>query len=152
MEQTQRVIAATGADITYDTHAIKEGSDQMSIDDAIASIKHNRVCLQGFLGAAKVPTDPTKPRSLQTEMNRDLGCFAKVSHVAAFDGVPTRLGGIDFFVVREITEGEYCGEENEAVPGVVQSLKVMTKAKGKQVAKFAFEFALKNNRKKVTCE
>merc|ERR1712088_1236181 len=58
---------------------------------------------------------------------------------------------VDFVVVRETTEGEYCGEEHESVPGVVESLKVTTRNKSERIARFAFDYALKHGRNKVTC-
>ena len=51
------------------------------------------------------------------------------------------MKNVDFVVVRESTEGEYCGEEHESVPGVVESLKVTTLAKSERIARFAFDYA-----------
>jgi isocitrate/isopropylmalate dehydrogenase len=65
------------------------------------------------------------------------------------EGFPTRHQKVDFAIIRENTEGEYSGLEHQAVPGVVESLKIMTKAKSERIARFAFDFALKNGRKKV---
>ena len=61
-----------------------------------------------------------------------------------------RPGDIDFVVVRENTEGEYKGLEHEVVPGVVTNIKVVTRAASQRIAKFAFNFALANNRRLVT--
>ena len=63
---------------------------------------------------------------------------------------PTRHTGVDIALIRENTEGEYSGLEHTPVPGVVENLKVVTKAKTERIARFAFDFALKNGRKKVT--
>ncbi|KAI9507927.1 isocitrate dehydrogenase subunit mitochondrial precursor [Russula earlei] len=57
----------------------------------------------------------------------------------------------DFALIRENTEGEYSGLEHQSYPGVVESLKVSTRAKAERISRFAFDFALKNGRKKVTC-
>ena len=54
-------------------------------------------------------------------------------------------------IIRENTEGEYSGLEHQSVPGVVESLKIITRAKSERIARFAFSFAKANNRKKVTC-
>lgn len=67
------------------------------------------------------------------------------------EGFPTRHQNVDFAIIRENTEGEYSGLEHQAVPGVVESLKIMTKTKSERIARFAFDFAVKNGRKKVTC-
>merc|ERR1712055_427632 len=86
-------------------------------------------------------------------MNRELDAFAHVTKVQSVEGLEslTKHQGVDFVVVRETTEGEYCGEEHEAVPGVVESLKVTTAVKSERIARFAFDYAIKNGRKKVTC-
>ncbi|XVF00771.1 hypothetical protein REPUB_Repub04eG0030100 [Reevesia pubescens] len=65
-------------------------------------------------------------------------------------GLPTRHENVDIVVIRENTEGEYAGLEHEVVPGVVESLKVITKFCSERIAKYAFEYAYLNNRKKVT--
>lgn len=65
-------------------------------------------------------------------------------------GVKTRIPDIDLIVIRENTEGEFSGLEHESVPGVVESLKVMTRPKTERIARFAFDFAKKYNRKSVT--
>lgn len=70
--------------------------------------------------------------------------------VRSFDGLPTRHKDVDFVVIREQTEGEYSALEHESVPGVVESLKIITRKKSERIAKFAFDFAQSNNRKKVT--
>ncbi|KAG6428070.1 hypothetical protein SASPL_112319 [Salvia splendens] len=67
-----------------------------------------------------------------------------------FRGLPTRHQNIDIVVIRENTEGEYAGLKHEVVPGVVESLKVITKFCSERIVKYAFEYAYLNNRKKVT--
>ncbi len=71
-------------------------------------------------------------------------------HVVSLDGVKTRHAGIDAVIIREQTEGEYSALEHESVPGVVECLKVVTHTKSMRIAKFAFDYATKHNRKKVT--
>lgn len=61
------------------------------------------------------------------------------------------LQGIDTVIIREQTEGEFSALEHETVPGVVECLKIVTAKKSMRIAKFAFDYATKNNRKKVTC-
>ena len=65
-------------------------------------------------------------------------------------GVKTRHDGIDVVVVRQNTEGEYAMLEHENVPGVVESLKVITADNTKRLVNWAFKYAIENNRKKVT--
>ena len=71
-------------------------------------------------------------------------------HVKSLPGIQVRHKNIDMVVIREQTEGEYSALEHESVPGVVECLKIMTREKCQRIAKFAFDYATKNNRKKVT--
>lgn len=80
----------------------------------------------------------------------ELDLYANVIHAKSFDGIPTRHKNVDIYLIRENTEGEYSGMEHESVPGVVESLKIITKTKCERIARFAFEFAISHDRKKVT--
>jgi isocitrate dehydrogenase (NAD+) len=71
--------------------------------------------------------------------------------VKTIPGVKSRFNDIDIAIIRENTEGEYSGLEHQSYPGVVESLKLVTRHKTERIARYAFDFALKNNRKKVTC-
>lgn len=84
-------------------------------------------------------------------MRQNLDIYASLTLCKSMEGFPTRHQNVDFAIIRENTEGEYSGLEHQAVPGVVESLKIMTRAKSERIARFAFDFALKNGRKKVTC-
>merc|ERR1712038_165043 len=126
------------------------GYDEKRVAECLESIKSNKVVLQGFILAA-TKQKMGKKLNLQMEVRRDLDIFANVSHIRSYEGVDTRYKNLDFIIVRETTEGEYCGEEHESVPGVVESLKVTTLTKTERIARFAFDYALKHGRKKVTC-
>ena len=80
-------------------------------------------------------------------MRQQLDIYASVVLCKSLPGVPTRHGNVDFAIIRENTEGEYSGLEHQSYPGVVESLKVSTRAKAERIIRFAFDFALKNNRK-----
>jgi isocitrate dehydrogenase (NAD+) len=84
-------------------------------------------------------------------MRQQLDIYASVVLCKSVPGVPTRHRDVDFAIIRENTEGEYSGLEHTSSPGVVESLKIMTRAKCERIARFAFDFAIKNNRKTVTC-
>lgn len=71
-------------------------------------------------------------------------------HVKSLPGVRSRHSGIDCVIIREQTEGEYSALEHESVKGVVECLKIVTAKKSQRIAKFAFDYATKYNRKKVT--
>jgi isocitrate dehydrogenase (NAD+) len=74
----------------------------------------------------------------------------QVVPVHSFPGVVTRHKDVNFVLIRENTEGEYSGFEQEIVPGVVQSLKITTEIKSLAVAEYAFNYARNSKRKKVT--
>jgi len=80
-------------------------------------------------------------------MRQQLDIYASVVMCKSLPGFPTRHSNVDFAIIRENTEGEYSGLEHQSYPGVVESLKVSTRAKAERIARFAFDFALKNNRK-----
>lgn len=65
-------------------------------------------------------------------------------------GIKTRHDNLDFVIIREQTEGEYSALEHETVPGVVESLKIVTKPKCLRIAKFAFDYATRHHREKVS--
>ena len=83
-------------------------------------------------------------------MRKELDIYANVVHAKSFEGIETRHKNIDIYLIRENTEGEYSGKEHETVPGVVESLKIMTEVKCERISRFAFEFAREKGRKKVT--
>lgn len=80
-------------------------------------------------------------------MRQTLDIYASVVVCKSLPGFPTRHDNVDFAIIRENTEGEYSGLEHQSFPGVVESLKVSTRAKAERIARFAFDFAIKNNRK-----
>jgi Isocitrate/isopropylmalate dehydrogenase len=85
--------------------------------------------------------------SWNVAMRQQLDIYASVVLCKSLPGFPTRHANVDFAIIRENTEGEYSGLEHQSYPGVVESLKVSTRAKAERIARFAFDFALKNNRK-----
>ena len=80
-------------------------------------------------------------------MRQTLDIYASVVVCKSLPGFPTRHKDVDFAIIRENTEGEYSGLEHQSFPGVVESLKVSTRAKAERIARFAFDFAIKNDRK-----
>lgn len=89
-------------------------------------------------------------QTLNMKLRTDLDLYANVVHVRSLPGVKTRHSNIDTVIIREQTEGEYSALEHESVPGIVECLKIVTAKKSMRIAKFAFDYATKNNRKKVT--
>ena len=83
-------------------------------------------------------------------MRKALDLYANLRPVRNLPGVPSRFTGVDLIIVRENTEDLYAGLEHEVVPGVVESLKIITEKASTRIARFAFEYARATGRKKVT--
>lgn len=116
--------------------------------ESIASLKRNKLGLKGIL---HTPVERSGHQSFNVAMRQELDIYASVVLIKNIPGYKTRHSNVDLCIIRENTEGEYSGLEHQSVPGVVESLKIITRAKSERIAKFAFSFALANNRKKVTC-
>ncbi|KND00261.1 isocitrate dehydrogenase, NAD-dependent [Spizellomyces punctatus DAOM BR117] len=122
--------------------------DEGLLKQAMDSIRRNRVALKGIL---YTPVSRLGHSSLNVFLRKDLDIYASTSIIQNLPGSwPTRHKNVNFAIIRENTEGEYSGLEHTPVAGVVESLKVVTRAKTERIAKYAFDFALKNGRKKVT--
>jgi len=116
--------------------------------ESIASLKRNKLGLKGIL---HTPIERSGHQSFNVAMRQELDIYASIVLIKNIPGYKTRHDNVDLCIIRENTEGEYSGLEHQSVPGVVESLKIITRAKSERIAKFAFSFALANNRKKVTC-
>jgi isocitrate dehydrogenase (NAD+) len=143
------IIKAAGIDVQWETHLAgaealrKHGT---TLPKALMdSFEKNRVALKGPV------TTPVGEgfASVNVELRRTFNLYANLRPVKNLPGVKARYQGIDLIVVRENTEGLYSGIEHEVVPGVVESLKIMTEQACMRIAKFAFEFARANGRKKI---
>jgi isocitrate dehydrogenase (NAD+) len=128
-------------DVSGETHG-----NEAEFKRAMESLKRNKVGLKGIL---YTPIDGHN--SWNVAMRQSLDIYANVVVCKSLPGVPTRHDNVDFAIIRENTEGEYAGLEHQSYPGVVENLKVMTRVKAERIARFAFDYALKNGRKKVTC-
>ncbi|KXJ96086.1 isocitrate dehydrogenase [Microdochium bolleyi] len=124
------------------------GTSDAVFRESVASLKRNKLGLKGIL---HTPVERSGHQSFNVAMRQELDIYASVSLIKNIPGYQTRHKDVDLCIIRENTEGEYSGLEHQSVPGVVESLKIITRAKSERIAKFAFAFALANNRKKVTC-
>ncbi|XP_017769543.1 PREDICTED: isocitrate dehydrogenase [NAD] subunit beta, mitochondrial isoform X2 [Nicrophorus vespilloides] len=145
------VFRAASVPVDFETYFFSEVNPTLSapLNDVVASISRNRVCLKGILASP----DASYSGELQTlnmKLRTSLDLYANVVHVKSLPGVKTRHENIDCVIIREQTEGEYSALEHESVTGVVECLKIVTAKKSERIAKFAFDYATKNNRKKVT--
>ncbi|KAF2861150.1 hypothetical protein K470DRAFT_47298 [Piedraia hortae CBS 480.64] len=116
--------------------------------ESIASLKRNKLGLKGIL---HTPVERSGHQSFNVALRQELDIYASVSMIRNIPGYDTRHKNVNLCIIRENTEGEYSGLEHQSVEGVVESLKIITRAKSERIAKFAFSFALANNRRKVTC-
>ena len=110
------------------------------------SIRRNKVALKGPV------TTPVGGgfTSVNVGLRQELELFANLRPVWNLPSVKSRYEGVDLVIVRENTEDLYSGLEHEVVPGVVESLKIITEAASTRVAQFAFEYARKHGRKRIT--
>ncbi|XP_068156822.1 isocitrate dehydrogenase [NAD] subunit gamma, mitochondrial isoform X1 [Drosophila tropicalis] len=148
MTYVREIFRYCGAPIDFEVIDIDpstEGNDDLEY--AITSIKRNGVALKGNI--------ETKSHSL-TEVSRnvairnELDLYVNVVHCKSYPGIPARHQNVDVVLIRQNTDGEYAMLEHESVRGVVESMKVVTVENAERVARYAFEFARQNNRKKVT--
>lgn len=147
---TVRIIEATGVEFTWETHLLGaqalEKYGQTLPEPAIESIRKNKVALKGPL------TTPIGKgfTSVNVGLRKALDLYANVRPIKALPGVECRFGDLDLVVVRENTEDLYAGLEHTVVPGVVESIKIITEKASTRIARYAFEFAVLHGRKKVT--
>src|ERR671932_1668703 len=144
------IIEASGVSIQWETkyagaQALEKFGSTLP-DDLLESIKRNKVALKGPI------TTPVGKgfTSVNVGLRKALDLYANLRPVRALPNVPSRYPELDLVVVRENTEDLYSGLEHEVVPGVVESLKIITEKASKRVARFAFEYARREGRKKVT--
>ena len=145
-----RVLDAAGASIDWDVQPIgvaaREQYGVLLPGQALASITTNGIALKGPVTTPNVEGYP----SLNVTLRKSLDLYACLRPVKTLPGVKSLYTDIDLVVVRENTEDLYAGVEHEVVPGIVQSVKVITRAASTRIAKFAFEYAKAEGRSKVT--
>jgi len=146
---TRRVIDAAGVKIDWEElHARENGSSDASQgvnQAAIDSVRRNKVALKGPTSTAIAGGAP----SVNVALRKKLDLYANLRPVKNLPGVNARFENVDLVIVRENTEDLYSGLEHEVVPGVVESLKIITEKASTRIARFAFEYAKKNSRKKI---
>ncbi|KZV76110.1 hypothetical protein PENSPDRAFT_599108 [Peniophora sp. CONT] len=149
-DSVKEIFEAVNAPIEWEQYDVSgmSSSGEALFKQAMESLKRNKVGLKGILFT---PISQSGHISWNVAMRQQLDIYASVVLCKSLPGVPTRHNNVDFAIIRENTEGEYSGLEHQSYPGVVESLKVSTRAKAERIARFAFDFAIKNNRKKVTC-
>lgn len=145
-----KVIDAAGANVEWEEVeagiGVVEKFGKPLPDHVIETIKKNKVALKGPLTTVVGKGFA----SVNVELRKTLDLYANLRPVRNLSGISSRFGDIDLVVVRENTEDLYAGIEHRIAPGVTQSLKIITGKASKRIVEFAFDYAVKHRRKKVT--
>jgi isocitrate dehydrogenase (NAD+) len=148
----RHILDATGVQIEWEVlEARAENTDSTTLKGAvlntaaIESVRRNRVALKGPMATAVAVGAP----SVNVALRKSLELYANLRPVKNLPGVKSHFDNVDVVIVRENTEDLYSGLEHEVVPGVVESLKIITEKASTRIAKFAFEYARKTGRKKI---
>jgi isocitrate dehydrogenase (NAD+) len=145
-----RIVAAAGVRIEWERHdagiLAVERTGQSLPTDLVDSIRRNKVALKGPV------TTPIGQgfTSVNVGLRKALDLYANLRPVWNLPGVDARFHGVDLVIVRENTEDLYAGLEHEVVPGVVESLKIITERASTRIAQFAFQHARRHRRRRVT--
>jgi len=148
----RRILDASGVQIDWEVlEARAENTDtgttkgQVLNTAAIASVRRNRVGLKGPMATAIAGGAP----SVNVALRKSLDLYANLRPVKNLPGVKSHFDKVDVVIVRENTEDLYSGLEHEVVPGVVESLKIITEKASTRIARFAFEYARRMGRKRI---
>src|SRR6202140_5181300 len=145
----RRILAATGVKIEWEElegrtdKSTEKG--QLVSQSAVESVRRNHVALKGPMATAIAGGAP----SVNVALRKTLDLYANLRPVKNLPGVKSRFEGVDVVLVRENTEDLYSGLEDEVVPGVVESLKIITEKASTRIARFAFAYSRKHGRKKI---
>jgi isocitrate dehydrogenase (NAD+) len=147
----KRILNTAGVQIEFDEHfaglaSLQRGGEGLP-KAMLDSVRANGVALKTMLLS---PSGPRKG-NWNVQFRRELGLFASVRPLKNLRGLKSRFQGVDMLVIRELTEDLYAAIEHEIVPGVVQSIKVVTEAACRRFFRFSFEYARQLARKNVTC-
>jgi isocitrate dehydrogenase (NAD+) len=149
-DATVRVLDAAGAGLEWERHiAGKEAMEKYGNPlppEVLESIKRNRVALKG-----PVTTEVGGGfKSINVQLRQKLELYANLRPSRSLPSIPSRFEGVDIIVVRENTEDLYSGLEHVVVPGVVESIKIITEKASLRIARFAYDYARRHGRKRVT--
>jgi isocitrate dehydrogenase (NAD+) len=149
-DAARRVLEATGIGFDWDVQQAGEAtiaSDGTPLPDrVIESIRANGVALKGPI------TTPVGSgfRSVNVGLRQALELYANVRPARTMAGVASRYEDVDLIIVRENTEDLYAGIEHRVGPDAAESIKIITRAASQRIARYAFEYAVRNGRRKVT--
>ena len=149
-EATTRVLEDTGIGFDWDVQEAGEAtisSEGTPLPDrVIGSIRSNGVALKGPI------TTPVGSgfRSVNVGLRQALELYANVRPARTMAGVESRYDDVDLIIVRENTEDLYAGIEHRVGPDAAESIKIITRGASQRIVRYAFEYAVKNGRRKVT--
>ena len=145
----RQIIAAANVAIDWEEMParadVERGGGDFLHDGVLESIRRNRIALKGPMATAIGMGAP----SINVALRKELDLFANLRPVKNLEGIRSLYTDVDVVLIRENTEDLYTGLEHVIVPGVVESLKIITERASTRVARFAFEYARKNGRKKI---
>jgi len=143
------ILEAAGVDIAWEEMPARAEVERRGISfmqsGVVESIHKNRVALKGPMETAVAGGAP----SINVGLRKALDLYANLRPVKNLEGVQSRYDNVDLVLIRENTEDLYAGLEHTVVPGVVESLKIITEKASTRIARFAFELARKTKRKKI---
>src|SRR4029077_9497160 len=145
---TVAVLEAARAPLSFEEAAVGREPEKVSGDPlpagVLEAIRKNGVALKGPVG-----TPIGKGfASINVRLRKTLDLYANLRPVRNLPNIVTRFQGVDLVIVRENTEDLYSGLEHEVVPGVVESLKIITEKASTRIARFAFDYARRHGRKR----
>jgi isocitrate dehydrogenase (NAD+) len=145
----REILAATPAQIEWEEIPARAEFERRGLDfiqaGVLDSVRRNRVALKGPMATAIAGGPP----SINVALRKNLELYANVRPVKNLEGVRSVFQNVDVVLIRENTEDLYAGLEHTVVPGVVESLKIITEKASARIARFAFEHARKYGRKKI---
>src|ERR1700677_4568425 len=146
----REIVEASGVSVEWEVFAapLEDGKrvGEFPRQAAVESVRRTHVALKGPMATSVA----IGPASINVALRKELDLYANLRPVRNVAGVSSRWSGVDMVIVRENTEDLYAGLEHIVVPGVVESLKIITEHASTRIARFAFEHAEREKRKKVT--
>jgi isocitrate dehydrogenase (NAD+) len=145
----RRIFEAAGVEVEWEEHlaglaAVEKGLPPLP-PALIDSVHRNGLALK-----TKLLAPPEKHLNYNVALRKQMGVFASIRPLRNVRGLPARFQNVDMVVIRELTEDLYAAIEHEVVPGVVQSIKVVTESACRRFFQYAFEWARANGRKQIT--
>jgi len=152
-DAVRRIIQASGVEIDWEvlSRPLAPSDDpggqpgEFPFAEVISSVQRNRTALKGPMATGVVEGPP----SINVALRKTLNLYANLRPVRNMEGVDSRWTGVDLIIVRENTEDLYAGLEHTVIPGVVESLKIITEKASTDIARFAFSYARRRGRKRI---